>query len=251
MARQGSYGIEIVVGGVVVPEIEKDGKTYLAAPADRDFSIRITTPSHHRTEVVLSVDGLSVMTGQDASSSERGYVVQGTTDIPGFRLNDREVAAFHFGDRNDSYAAQLGKPKNVGIIAAKFFSEYINQPVYRRRFPMAETLGGTRSRGGHDMGTEFGDRREHEVSSTPFERDREVVTLAIDYASEASLRRRGILPAEPPLGSVNAFPGDQPSGPGCKPPAGWKGAKRPAPRRTMPGRPSVRRSKPSTRRRSG
>lgn len=129
--RTGRYGLSVLVDGRPLAETTKDGQHFIAAPEDRDFSLRLQSPFGSRYEIVLSVDGLSVMSGQDATTDERGYILSGTSSIiPGFRLNDSEVARFHFGARKDSYAAKLGKPKNIGVIAAVFYAEKVITPKY-------------------------------------------------------------------------------------------------------------------------
>ena len=148
---------------------------------------------------MTSVDGLDIMTGKTASKEGGGYVLTPAlsptdNDIPGFRLNNSEVAAFHFGDRRDSYAAQLDKPANVGVIAVIFYEE---RPRFRHTLSMSPRGGclgggleGTRGGGtfgpatkggvGHDMGTEFGQRTEHRVNTTQFDRGREVARFVIE-----------------------------------------------------------------------
>jgi len=74
-------------------------------------------------------------------------------------------------------------------------------------------------RGGHDMGTEFGRRVDHKVTTTSFERAAEVDRFVIEHASRESLIAAGII-KEAPLGDVEPFPG---SSEACTPPAGWRG----------------------------
>jgi hypothetical protein len=74
----------------------------------------------------MSVDGLSIMDGKSAKANGRGYVLElgeQSFDIPGWRLNDEEVAAFVFAAVPDAYASQMGKPTNMGVIGATFFYE--------------------------------------------------------------------------------------------------------------------------------
>lgn len=236
-----NFGLRIVANGSCLPEYTKDGKTYIAAPADTDYQIRILVPTipgnlhrYKRFLAVISVDGLDVMTGKRATSQSSGYVVTppsrvDANDIPGFRLNDKEVARFRFGDREDSYAAQLDKPENIGVIGVIFFAE--REPVYRDL--TLEVCGPTRggghtfgggptrvatSRGaGHDVGTAFGQRDEHVVNRTQFERAEEVARFVLEYASFESLKAAGVI-KDSVLGNVSAF-GDE----GCVPPKGWKG----------------------------
>lgn len=225
MKNSSGFGIEIIVDGRPLTEYTKDGKTYVAAPWNKDYQLRLHVPRRGaRYLAVTSVDGLDIMTGKTASKNAGGYVITPAShatdnDIPGFRLNKNEVAAFHFGDRADSYAALLDKPANIGVIAVVFFSEY--EPlVFEVPGGSFECLGGGTKGAGHDMGTEFGRRTEHRVNTTTFERDREVARFVIEYASREKLVEAGII-TEAPLGDVDPFPGD--NGGACTPPRGWRG----------------------------
>lgn len=234
MQRYSEFGLEILVNGRPLPVIRHNGKLYVAAPMNEDYQLRLKTPFGNRYLAVTSVDGLDIMTGKTASPDAGGYVLGSSsslTDIPGFRLNNEEVAKFHFGDRADSYAAQLDKPQNIGVIAVIFYAE---RRAYRPALSMtkggclggghrsggADTFGGAATRGGHDMGTEFGRRTDHKVTTTNFERAGEVGRFVIEYASRESLIAAGII-KDAPLGDVEPFPGFKDAG--CKPPSGWKG----------------------------
>jgi len=240
MQVKNAFGLEIIVDGRALPLIQQGGKTYVAAPWDKDFQLRLNVPyDGGRYLAVTSVDGLDIMTGKTASKDAGGYVVTpafsaAANDIPGFRLNNSEVAAFHFGDRRDSYAAQLDKPANVGVIAVVFYEEDRPRRHVLSMSPRGGCLGGglegntrggtfgpaTRGSVGHDMGTEFGQRTEHKVTTTQFRRGREVARFVIEYASRESLVQAGIIRSAP-LGEVDPFPAD--NEPGCKPPKGWRG----------------------------
>lgn len=224
--RNQQFGLSVVVNGQPLPVIEHGGKHYIAAPWNADYKLRLHLPDYSRYLAVISVDGLDILTGKAASVNSGGYVARGPTfhdehDIPGFRLNDREVAAFHFGDRADSYAAQMDKPANVGVISAVIYMD-ANRGMELQSFarPVRRGAAATRGGGGHDMGTEFGSRVEHRVSSTTFSRGREVARIVIEYASKESLAKAGIL-VEAPLGAVEPFPADR--GYACVPPRNWRG----------------------------
>src|SRR5690349_13407486 len=99
MQRNNAFGLEIIVNGRPLPTIQHQGKTYVAAPWDKDFQLRFNVPfGGGRYLAVTSVDGLDIMTGKTASLSAGGYVLSPAlsvteNDIPGFRLNNSEVAA--------------------------------------------------------------------------------------------------------------------------------------------------------------
>lgn len=106
--RRGPGGRAVVVG--------EEGQRYVLALENR---------SDHRIEAVVTVDGLDVVSGQPGTFSTRGYVLMPfqTTRIDGFRRSHDHVAAFRFSRTSESYAAQTGTARNVGVIGVALFSE--------------------------------------------------------------------------------------------------------------------------------
>lgn len=229
MLTQGQFGLAIVLkaSGQVLPVITQEGRNYVAAPIGQEFNIRVTAPRGRRYEAVLSVDGRNVQTGEKASTSDRGLVFpDGVWETQGWRQSDSKVAQFVFVDPSDSYAALTGDASNVGVIGVALYTERMAAPEFILR-SSPQTFGGgvTKgvTRGGHDAGTGYGRQQTEVVGKTDFPRDpvTPVATLVIEYATEASLRARGIL-KDPPLGAVTPFPADTtPAITGAKPPKGW------------------------------
>lgn len=223
---QRSFRLQVLVDLNPLDVEEKDGKYYLAAPIGKEYELLVVVPNDgKRYEAVLSVDGLSVMTGERASSYDRGYVVSaGSPPIPGFRLNHDEVAHFEFRQPGESYAALTDKAENIGVIGLKIFSEYVPEleivEKTRESFRLERSVSKRGETRGHDVGTGFGRRTESRVSSTEFQRASCLVTIVLEYASRESLIEAGIIRnLLSPLGDVKAFPAD----PGCTPPPGWVG----------------------------
>jgi len=93
--------------------------------AGQRYTIALTNHTAHRFEAVTTVDGLDVMNGRPGSIGNRGYILlpYATLEIDGFRDSDDTVAAFRFGRVSESYAAQTGTARNVGVIGVAFFEE--------------------------------------------------------------------------------------------------------------------------------
>ena len=72
--------------------------------------MRIRNCTGARVLVVTSVDGVNVISGDTASPSQSGYVLEpwGSVEIAGWRKNMERTAAFYFTDLGDSYAARTG-----------------------------------------------------------------------------------------------------------------------------------------------
>ena len=100
-------------------------RTFVIGRAGERYSIVLENRSNHRFEAVGTVDGLDVINGKAGSLDHRGYVLMpfATLEIDGFRQSTSSVAAFRFGAIGDSYAAQTGNARNVGVIGVAFFSE--------------------------------------------------------------------------------------------------------------------------------
>jgi hypothetical protein len=127
---------EPVVGGAITVSVVDGGRepleaihlvdrTYVIGEQGERYAIVIANHSGHRVEAVASVDGLDVMNGKNGSLDYRGYVVDPyeTITIDGFRQSQAAVAAFRFAKVADSYAAQTGSARNVGVIGVAFFDE--------------------------------------------------------------------------------------------------------------------------------
>jgi hypothetical protein len=100
-------------------------RTFVIGQAGQRYSIVLTNNTGHRFEAVASVDGLDVINGKPGSFDHRGYVLLpfATLEIEGFRQSTNAVAAFRFAAVADSYAAQTGSARNVGVIGVALFSE--------------------------------------------------------------------------------------------------------------------------------
>lgn len=106
------------------------GDTWVAGtPGDR-YGVRLINTTGERVLVVLSVDGINAVTGETASPSQAGYVLEPweSTEIAGWRKSLDDIAQFVFTDLGDSYAARTGRPRNVGVIGVAVFQE--SRPRY-------------------------------------------------------------------------------------------------------------------------
>lgn len=98
---------------------------YVLGNAGQHYTIVIENTTPARFETVVSVDGLDVINGRPASMGQRGYILQpyGRVEVEGFRQSRDTVASFRFGSVGDSYAAQTGDARNVGVIGVALFAE--------------------------------------------------------------------------------------------------------------------------------
>lgn len=120
--------------GRVLPEYGRRGSIYVPGQPGQRYGVRLRNQTGERVLVVLSVDGVNAVTGQTASASQPGYVLDPweTADISGWRKSLDDVAQFYFTDLPDSYAARTGRPDNVGVVGVAVFRER----QYDRPYPM-------------------------------------------------------------------------------------------------------------------
>jgi hypothetical protein len=118
--------------GQTLPEYRHRGQDWIAGVPGHRYSVRLTNTTGERVLVVLSVDGVNAVTGQTASPSQGGYVLEPweSAEIAGWRKSLNDIAQFVFTDLPDSYAARTGRPANVGVVGVAVFRERQMRPVY-------------------------------------------------------------------------------------------------------------------------
>jgi hypothetical protein len=157
--RSGPYSIEVLVDGRRQAVYRHKAQSYILGHLGRRYSLRIRNRSHRRVEAVVTVDGRDVLDGKRGSWSKRGYLIPayGSVEIDGWRISQKQVAAFRFSTVSNSYAARTGKARNVGVIGVALFPErrrrsYVPQPYYRydeedERLGRRDSDGASRSSG--------------------------------------------------------------------------------------------------------
>ncbi|MBS0360758.1 MAG: hypothetical protein JSR98_05220 [Proteobacteria bacterium] len=227
------------------------GRLFVAGQPGGRYSLRVTNHSDGRVLVVMSVDGVNVISGQTAAYNQTGYVLfpRQAYDVTGWRKSDTEVAAFTFAPLPQSYAARTGRPQNVGVIGLAAFREKpVPPPPAPAVTPLAEPRGGseiddlvvTAQRRGAPMpvpppaaqasratpmasmlaerradklGTGHGEREYSAVHDVPFERASAYPQLVrrIEYDSYDNLVALGVVRPRPP---IDRWPRPFPSSPG-------------------------------------
>ncbi|MBL8297588.1 MAG: hypothetical protein JNN30_04485 [Rhodanobacteraceae bacterium] len=121
--------------GATLQQYPHRGDYYVAGAPGHRYAVRIVNRSNERVLAVLSVDGVNAISGQTAATEQTGYVLDPyeSTEIAGWRKNMNEIAAFEFTTLSDSYAAQTGRPGNVGVIGLAVFRERAPKPIYRNK----------------------------------------------------------------------------------------------------------------------
>jgi hypothetical protein len=130
-----AHAVETAGGAVSVSIMDGDGdplatlrlgdRDYVVGRGGERYTIALTNRTGHAFEAVATVDGLDVISGKVGSLANRGYVLSpyATVSIDGFRQSQDAVAAFRFAKVADSYAAQTGRARNVGVIGVAIFAQ--------------------------------------------------------------------------------------------------------------------------------
>lgn len=138
--KNNSYEFYVRVNDKNIKEYIHNGKTYIEGRKNTEYVLYFKNNTHNKLKVIFSVDGLSVVDGQQASDKSRGYIIPGyqSITIPGWTINDSTVAKFEFrpqGDKeNITYLETLKQEGvdvdifNQGIIGAMVFKEKYQLP---------------------------------------------------------------------------------------------------------------------------
>jgi hypothetical protein len=201
------------------------GRMYVAGRPGARYGLRVSNNTGGRVMVVMSVDGVNVITGQTASYNQNGYVFEPyqSYEVSGWRKSDREVAAFTFAPLPRSYAARTGRPDDVGVIGIAAFREKVRRPLAVAPPPVV-----AQSRGRADyesaqeaveesgraaaapvaappprsarLGTGHGARERSEVVNVSFERATAYPQYVhrLEYDSHANLVAAGVIPRTRP-----------------------------------------------------
>lgn len=118
---------------------------HVAGSHGERYELLYINRSNRFYEVVATVDGLDVLSGQPGSVNSGGYLLRPGERlvIDGFRKNDREVAAFRFSDKGRAYAnnTPAGDARNVGVIGTALFDVRLDErepDLPRRPAPAVE-----------------------------------------------------------------------------------------------------------------
>lgn len=231
--------------GAELPVHWHDGRAYVVGRPGNEYQVVVRNRRGEDVLAVVSVDGLNVMDGKEASPSQSGYVLSPweRLDVRGWRKSLDEIAAFYFTSLGDSYAGRTGRPQNVGVIGVALFNR---KPVHyeaprlapqsspgydapaapraessssadlsaRRHVPPAQTITGVATApppapASAPLGTGHGKRETSRVRWVDFERasNTPVETITIHYDSYRNLVALGVLaPRYAERRAPNPFP---------------------------------------------
>jgi hypothetical protein len=203
-----------------LPVYWHEGRAYVVGRPGNEYQITVRNRAGQDVLAVVSVDGVNVVSGETASASQSGYVIDTwrAMDIKGWRKSLARTAAFYFTELPDSYAARTGRPDNVGVIGVALFRRKMEEPPMAFNSPFilkdrAESAAGSVQAAPRakeqSLGTGHGRRETSQARYVGFERataaPEEVITLY--YDSYANLAARGIIRLEYSRNEPQPFPG--------------------------------------------
>lgn len=114
--------------GETLAVYEHNGRSYVVGEPGHEYEVRMRSAEGGRMLAVTSIDGVNVISGQTAATSQSGYIVDayGFLRIEGWRKSMSRTAAFFFTRLPNSYAARTGRPDNVGVIGVALFRERVH-----------------------------------------------------------------------------------------------------------------------------
>ncbi len=225
----GTVAVEVISAGKRLPVYQReDGYSYVPGTAGASCLIAVRNLMAVRIEVLVSVDGMSLVREERASlESSRGQAIgaHGEYRFAGFRTDDDNSRELVFGDMAGSVAEQAtGSVASCGVIGIAAWQER-RVPAWTSTADLAagaaappvsysagfETRGVTRGMtkgaapGGQSLGMHAGAERHDPVGRTEFTRAHGGPdVLVIGYKELAELEAMGITgPGDP-----DPFPGD-------------------------------------------
>lgn len=203
----------------LLPQYTHQGQRWTPGERGHRYGVRLRNASPQRVLVVLSVDGINAISGEQATPDQTGYVLNPwqTTDITGWRKSNDEVAQFVFSSPRDSYAERTGRGDNLGVVGIAVFNErnavrWEHRPTtpLRRAAPApaaTQDAASSESRAMSEsapapaqrLGTGHGEREASSVRNTAFERATTdpAQVIQVRYDSTRNLRARGIVVDRP------------------------------------------------------
>lgn len=118
--------LKVLIKGRSISEYRHHGQTFIEGRAGSEYEIEVRNNHTVRMEVVLSVDGLSVIDGKPAGQTSSGYLIDALSSIriPGWKVDANTTARFTFSGNDKSYTQESGgDASNNGVIGLMAFVE--------------------------------------------------------------------------------------------------------------------------------
>jgi len=131
--------VRVLVNGRPVKEYSHKGMTLVESRHGTNYTVRVKNDNNFRVMVVVSVDGLDVLTGKRADNAKKGYIVGtwSSLEIKGYRISDVESASFIFTSKGKAYVTKTTQnSSNSGVIGVRAFAEKEREVVVHHHYPI-------------------------------------------------------------------------------------------------------------------
>jgi hypothetical protein len=146
-----------------------DGHYSIEARMGERFRLVVTNNSGRRIGLVISIDGLNIITGNTCyhRQDESMYLLEPgqSGSFSGWRRDYDSVARFYFTDKSDSYATRIGKYGEHGWIKIAAFQERQPIVVVPKRY---DDFSDKRMAESSQAGTGYGERQYSPVETADF-----------------------------------------------------------------------------------
>ncbi len=200
------------------------GEYWVAGTPNTAYSITLSSQfSDRKALATVSIDGVNIVTGEDAHILQRGYVLSPNKryNITGWRKSQAEIAAFKFSHPKDSYAASTGRPHNIGTIGMAIFPEQYplaapplvledrtesqKKPLILKRNTLRAEIDSAQTQ---KLGTQHGGREVSQSAVASFKRGSNTPSelIKLRYDTIDNLVARGVLRWTPETHSQQSMP---------------------------------------------
>lgn len=118
--------LSILIAGKPAKTYGHNGLAYIEGRVGTEFTLKIKNNTNGRILACPSIDRLSVMDGEAATSNSAGYIIDAYSsyEVRGWRTSLNDVSKFVFSKRGNSLSNQTGNGfSNCGVIGCIAFSE--------------------------------------------------------------------------------------------------------------------------------
>jgi hypothetical protein len=119
--------LEILVNNRPIKQYKHNKKVYIEGRAGSNYSLRVKNENDTSVYVIVSVDGLSVIDGKQASEKSVGFLIKkkNSVSIPGWLISGTSAAQFTFSEKKSSYSEKINEDNtnNVGVIGCIVIAE--------------------------------------------------------------------------------------------------------------------------------
>lgn len=124
------YELSVLINGQSgkknVTKFSHEGKLFIEGKDGTEYILKVSNNTNKRVMAVVSLDGINVVDGKEATNDGAGYIVSpyNSVEIRGYRQDTTTVGAFKFSKKGNAYSKEVsGTPTNCGVIGCMIVSE--------------------------------------------------------------------------------------------------------------------------------